>query len=280
MPHRIQRPDHHQPGFPPGLRLMAHACAQLHAAQAHLAQEGECLHDGIHQARKCIRRARSILKLGRRALGKRAHRLDEDLGQLCRGLSPLRDGQALIEALRRLDRSADPGLAELLPAAEDAARRRRDRLLLRTHRHDPGFERRRQRLAALQARLARLDWEAVDERRIARSLARGERRAIEAGDAARLDPADDGRWHVYRRRLRRLRQQLTALEELGIAAPAVRQDLLDQAAALGEAQDDVLLLRHCRHRPVFPAGMRARLRAAVAARIAAARRASCQAAPG
>ena len=108
-----------------GPRLMAYASEQLLQAETHLARKGEARHSGIHEARKCIRRARATLALGASVFDRRAKRLDDDLGRLCRGMSPLRDAQALIEALRRLENSAPPAVHAILPRAEMAVRVRR-----------------------------------------------------------------------------------------------------------------------------------------------------------
>ncbi len=252
---------------PLGLRLMAFACAQLLHAEAHLAHDGEELHAGIHEARKCLRRVRAMLALGRRTFDGRAKRLDDDLGRLCRGLSHVRDAQALIEALRRLDNSAPEAVRRILPAAEAAARHRRDQMLAAALVKDPGFKARRRRLEDLRKRLVRLDWQAVDSKEVAKSLARSEKRAIKAALRAGRHPDDDQCWHTYRRRLRRLRQQHTALSELGIERRPMDKDLLDRAESLGESQDDLLLLNHCSRRSPFPPRQRALLRATAKQRL-------------
>ena len=64
---------------------------QLAGAMAQLAREGEARHDGIHQARKSLRRARAALALARRALGDEGRRIDAALTAACRGMGALRD---------------------------------------------------------------------------------------------------------------------------------------------------------------------------------------------
>lgn len=252
---------------PLGLRLMAFACAQLLHAEAHLAHDGEALHEGIHEARKCIRRVRATLALARRAFDGRAKRLDDDLGRLCRGLSHMRDAQALIEALRRLDGSAPEAVRQILPAAEAAARLRRDRMLVAALAKDPGFMARRRRLEDFRKRLLRLDWQAVGEKDIGKAIARSERRALKAAKRAERHPDDHQAWHAYRRRLRRLRQQHTALSELELVQWPANKDLLGRTESLGESQDDLLLLNHCRRRSPFPPRQRALLRATAKQRL-------------
>lgn len=70
MPNRIVDVLSHDAPTPPiGVRLMLYARTQLEQAQAELGREGEGRHEGIHQARKCIRRTRGALALGAGVLG-------------------------------------------------------------------------------------------------------------------------------------------------------------------------------------------------------------------
>ena len=257
--------------LPSGLQLLVFAGEQLQQAQTELSRAGESLHQGVHQARKCIRRARATLALGARVLGPRAQSLDDDLGRLCRGLSHLRDAQALIEVLQRLDAQAPPHIRAILPAAEQRARQRRDEILERTLLRDPALLARLLRLQAAQQRLARLDWRAVDEADIARAIKRSQRRAGKAGKRIKKHPDDDEAWHVYRRRLRRLRQQDSLLADLLPALRPSKKRVHDLAEVLGESQDDALLLRHCDSRSPFPPDQRKPLRAIARERLQRAR---------
>ena len=259
------------PAAPLGLRLKVFALSQLSEAQSLLAKAGDDRHAGVHQARKRLRRARAALALGRKALGREGRRLDEDLGQLCRGLSPLRDAQALIEGLQRLPASEPSALASALPDLLDLARQRRDQCLARTLARDADFQRRRDRLLAMATRLEALDWQDVKRGAVAKSIARSEERVAKARRRATRNPKDDARWHAMRRRLRRLRQQdhlLAALE------PDLRPEdnvTAEEATVLGEAQDDALLLRHCGSHSPFPPPLRKLLRAEARARLGRAR---------
>lgn len=244
-----------------GFRLMAFASGQLLQAQTLLAQEGEARHSGIHEARKCIRRTRAALALGARVFDGRADRLDHELGRLCRGLSPLRDAQALIEALQRLDDSAPPAVRDALPLAGMAVRERREVMLEHALQRDPQFEARRRRLSAAQARLLRLPWQSVSDEDIAKAVMRSKRRADKARRRGERHPDDDEAWHMFRRRLRRLRQQDTLLAALRPdLRPSGAKHHEHKAQALGESQDDALLLRHCGGRSPFPPDLRKLLR--------------------
>lgn len=255
------------PGLPLGLRLKAFALAELRDAQDLLAKPGAGRHEGVHQARKRLRRTRAALALGRKGLGEAGRRLDADLGRLCRGLSPLRDAQALIEGLQRLPASRPGALSAALPGMVSLANRRRDHCLARELSRDPDLLRRRLRLAAMAARLEALDWSAVKPGAVAKAQARSERRLARARRRAGREPASDDRWHAMRRRLRRLRQQDHLLAALAPGLCPVASVSAEEAAVLGEAQDDALLLRHCRSRSPFPPPLRALLRAEVRTRL-------------
>ncbi len=252
---------------PLGMRLMLFASGQLQQAQAHLAREGEARHEGIHQARKSIRRARATLALGARVLGPHAQGLNDDLGRLCRGLSHLRDAQALIEVLQRLRTQAPGSLGAILPAAERLARQRRDGILERALVRDPAFMARQLRLQAAQHRLVRLDWRKIDEADVSCAIKRSQRRADKAAKQVEKHPEDDAAWHTLRRRLRRLRQQETLLNEVLHAPDMTKKRHRDLADVLGESQDDALLLRHCKRRSPFTSDQRRQLLASARERL-------------
>lgn len=254
-----------------GTGMMACASEQMQQARTHLARNGEAAHSGIHEARKCIRRVRAALALGSSVFDERARRLDDDLGRLCRGLSPLRDAQALIEALRRLDDSAPAAVRAILPDAEIAARNRRDSMLERAIKRDPQFDSRRKRLLAAQARLLCLQWQAVSDEVVSKAVARSRRRIEKARQRIRRHPDDDDAWHAFRRRLRRLRQQDSLLGKLRPDLRPGASDLEHQARVLGESQDDALLLGHCGNRSPFTSDQRKRLKAAAGERLRNAR---------
>lgn len=255
-------------GHDVGGDLRTYALDQLAGASAQLGREGEARHDGVHQTRKSLRRARAALALAPRALGEKGRRLDAAMAAACRGLSALRDAQALLEALQRLAPKLPADLRDTLPEAMALATARRDAMLAAALERDPGFARRRARLDALAVKLAKLDWDAVREKDVAKAVARSERRVAKARRRVKRHPEDDERWHVLRRRLRRLRQQDSLLQ---VVAPAFRPAggvPADQAAALGEAQDDALLLRHCARRSPFPPAVRQAIRKLARVRLA------------
>ena len=254
-----------------GDKLKAFAVAQLQRTIAYLAQPGKARHQGIHEGRKCIRRARATLALAARAFKRRkctarAKLVDNDLGQLCRGLSPLRDAQALLEALARI-KDATAEVAVILPSARTAARARRDQLLQSALQRNPDFLSRQQRLLAILARVEKLPWHDIDAADIKSALNRSVRRVEKAQRNAHRHPEHDEIWHVYRRRLRRLRQQDSLLAGIEPGLRPSVTDLEQQAERLGESQDDALLLKHCGNRSPFAPNQRKILRTIANARL-------------
>ena len=251
-----------EPGLKPslGARLQAFAHEQLRLAELHLARQGAELHDGVHQARKCLRRTRATLALGSAALDSRVDRIDDELGRLCRGLSSLRDTQALVDAIDRFAIGAAAPIRKTLREARASALVHRDLAMDRALARDSGFAARRRRLFAVIKRVALLDWKTVHPRDVIRAIQRGERRLEKAHRRARKHPDRDASWHIYRRRLRRLKEQDSILAELQPGLHHLAHELGHQARILGESQDDVLVLRYCRRSAPFNAQQRMVLR--------------------
>jgi len=251
-----------------GSGLQADLDKQLRRAIDQLGRPDEARHDGIHQARKALRRSRAVLALAAPAwaaeepAAQRAtallRRADAELRRICRGLSSLRDADALQDALLHLARDAviGPLEAERLGEPVLALRQRRLDAALR---RDPDFARRRARIARLAAALHALPWPAVAAEHAAAAHATARGRLEKARRRARRS-TDPEVWHRLRRRLRRLRQQeqvlARAAPELGLRT----EGLEVLATRMGLAQDHALLLAHCRRSGVFAAADRALLR--------------------
>jgi hypothetical protein len=229
-------------GLPPGLALHTYAAAELDAAIAGLARHGHRLHTGVHHARKGLRRTRAVLLLGGEALGDGARLLARELARVNRDLSALRDAHALIETLdRRIAKHPDVETRPLLRRVRHVAAQRRTERLRAELDADPALAARRQALQVLRAGLDALPWAALQPARLHRALTDSAARAdrVHARVHASGDEED---WHRWRRRLRRLSQQLRAAKAAGLAFPAPRAFDKSLAEQLGVAQDLRLLL--------------------------------------
>jgi CHAD domain-containing protein len=67
-------------------------------------------HTGVHSARKCLKRLRSLLLVAKPGMpGPVFANLNDRLGRIARGLAPARDAQALMDAVNKLDRETERG---------------------------------------------------------------------------------------------------------------------------------------------------------------------------
>jgi CHAD domain-containing protein len=221
-----------------GSLLSAFVAAELKRARRMLARSGPSLHVGIHQGRKSLRRARAALALGGPALQPPAVAQDRAIRTLCRSLSRERDAHAVIDTLKTLaDRPGDLPARDLKRTA-GLLRDRRDAILDTRLTRDPDFARLRAKLARIGERCARLPWERVEASHVHDALARSLRRCAKAERRALRDLLrDPGPLHRWRRRLRRLRQQISALEKVTGLDWREYAAKPDPADALSEAQD-------------------------------------------
>jgi CHAD domain-containing protein len=104
-----------EPAMPMSEALRRVAFAELELAHAALAAPPE-RHSGVHSARKCLKRLRSLLLIARPGMPEPAFaNLTERLGSIARGLAAARDAAALIDATDKLEKEtgAGPGLGPL-----------------------------------------------------------------------------------------------------------------------------------------------------------------------
>ncbi|GAA0719583.1 CHAD domain-containing protein [Dokdonella soli] len=244
-----------------GIWLRNYAAAELARAIACLAWRGGRFHTGIHQARKSLRRTRATLALGMPALGPGAILIDRELRRMNRRLSKLRDTHALVETLDLLlEKVDDDAASRVLRRARRIAAHARAGCARSTLTDDPQLQDKRALLAALQAALPALRWDALSEADMCATLRLGQIRADEAGARAQANGRDED-WHRWRRRARRLSQQHRALGDLAAQLPEAGHRHKALAVLLGEAQDYSLLREHCGKRSAFAESDRQVLRA-------------------
>jgi CHAD domain-containing protein len=215
------------------------------------------VHTGIHDARKAIRRLRALLALVEHRIDD-AKPIDAALERLGDGLSGLRDAHVVVETARKFGRHRKrwrPAIAAL--------EARRDAKLARMLALDPGFDRRRDLVKRLEARLQFLDWSRLRLVDLDNGLEASQLRVDTAEKHAAFDPAPE-HLHRWRRRVRRLRFQLDAVGKISPETmlkssrlhpgrdPKALRRLGD---ALGERRDEQMLesaLRRIRGLPNRP----------------------------
>lgn len=260
-------------GFAPiGHRLLAYILSQLHNAERELSLKGLARHEGIHKARKHIRRSKAALAVAGAKFGSRGKRIEAELSHICRGLSKLRDAQALVETLQRLHASDSGSSQSIVAKAGSAARRHRNQLMAKALVRDPNLLARRRRLQCVSEKLQRLDWESICVNDAVMAIQRSKRRLAKTAKRVTCHFDDDESWHGYRRKLRRLCQQSKLLENLGISNLRLDKAFESQSSMLSEAQDDVLLMKYCSRRSPFTLEQRRQLRMMADQRLCDSRR--------
>lgn len=213
--------------LPPGIARvargrMSHAIDEL--------EQGDDLDKGVHEARKDLKKIRSVLRLTRAELGEDAYgRENARFRDLGRRLSGVRDAKAMIEAL---DKLAEAGLH-----SSTVERLRRE---LDGHKESlDGGDTQSVRAAVSELESARADTEEWPLKRDSwRTLESGLRRAYRRGRRA-MRQAEDNRTpeslHEWRKRVKDLWYDLTLLQE---AWPAVLRSEADEAHELSDRLGD------------------------------------------
>ena len=97
------------PAMPMSEALRRVAFAELELAHGALHTPPE-RHSGVHSARKCLKRLRSLLLLARPGMPEPVFAtLTNRLGAIAKGLSAARDAAALIDAIDKLEKETGPG---------------------------------------------------------------------------------------------------------------------------------------------------------------------------
>lgn len=173
-------------------QLVQAAHAQLGRAASALESEAALEPEGVHEARKAIKKARAVLRLGRRALGgDHPARLERQLGDLARQLGRWRDADALAETVARLKGigEPDPLLLPTFEAVSSRVEKRRDELKLRLV--SEGLMCRRSVLKGLaDARAEIVRWPLPEA--ASAELARGVKRAFKRARAAHAEARESG----------------------------------------------------------------------------------------
>ncbi len=201
---------------PPGPPFAKLAIDLAQGASQRLARRKD-RHVAIHAARKSIRRLRSVLDLCHEALGSEVGDIDRQYRQIAASLSTLRDAQAVTNAAGLLARAEGDGPWHQVFAL---LKRRRSAVLAEALGADPDFAERRASLDALARAVGSLPWNNLGTEHLRRRIARSERRVAKAERVSAGAPSLAHR-HRWRRRLRRLRMQLQAIQAASKVAPAL-----------------------------------------------------------
>lgn len=229
-PFRVRAAASTSPDGSPGAMLREYALLQLSLAIQAIGHEGRQRQVGIHETRKSLRRAAASLDLSRRRMPAAFKRARTAIMKAYRHLSPLRDAQAVIEALDLQIKATSPG-AKLnkfkLMRRKLAVRRTRE--LRRMLDDDPALRRFRHDLDGLPGLVKALPWEGIGLKNIRSALDRAGHRTRRAAHRAkkRQSAASRHRWRCW---LRRLLHQYGVIEWI-FAQCATGSAMLDKAQA-------------------------------------------------
>lgn len=196
-----------------GLRRIA--VEQLDLARGGFDDAGLDRHTAVHEARKCCKRLRGLLRLARAGFGDDVYRRENaSLRDAARRLSDLRDAEALIETYETLDaRFARQIDRRRIAPVRQALAARRQRLAD----DDATLEHRvaafRKDLEAARRRVSSWGLDGGDFNALAAGLKRTYKRGRKAMDAAYAAPSAE-RFHDWRKRAKYHRYHLELLYEL------------------------------------------------------------------
>jgi hypothetical protein len=183
--------------------LASFAVRECHAAMRALSDSKQ-RHRGVHEARKAIRRLKSLLILAAEPFADSLPSIEGILARLANGLSPLRDAYVAVNTARAVaGPSPSPEWQHVIEALEHRSEGRLAAVLAR----DPRFLKRRRELRDLIGAIEALPWQAVRRDTVEQAIAHSERRVAKAHKRASHDPSP-ANLHRWRRRARRLRMQL------------------------------------------------------------------------
>lgn len=185
--------------------------------------------DALHNARKRIKKARSVLHLVERHM--KTGDAERELRKANRLLGPLRDSEAIIASAHAALHQRQKIAAHLWQQIDRSLHRQRERLRTRS-RADKVAPRVRKALARVRKASASWKWDAVDEAALAKEVRRAHKKAKQAmAQAAKSDDAAD--FHAWRKRVKTLWHGVRLLQER-TPMPALVKDLKTLETLLGE----------------------------------------------
>jgi CHAD domain-containing protein len=206
---------------------------------------GDNPEQAVHRARKCLKKARSVLRLGRYGIGQAAYKRENAaLRAIGQALAPARDGAVYQTTLRTLLETYSLSLEAPAFAALDAYlgdRYRRELQALSDR--NPGITPIVTDLKDAQARLGHIPFKKTGWAALAQGLRRIYRQGKDRFRVAYQDPSDVA-FHAWRKRVKDLWYDICLLESLW---PAVMEVTGNEAHRLSEIlgdDHDIAALRH------------------------------------
>jgi CHAD domain-containing protein len=215
---------------------LANYCSAQAALVADALRRRAHVHRGVHEARKGIRRLRSVVALGFPRRAGAVAKTDAALRRLGRSLSRVRDAQVALDCVRSLAHSAtnrgQRALWQRITTRLVAVRRRTMR---QARARDPEFRRRQAAIARIGKSLRLLPWPDIEPAELRARLKHTRNRVGRAADLFLYEPKLL-HLHRLRRRLRRYRMQITALATILDSPVPVRDSAKIKPIVRGHTQ--------------------------------------------
>jgi CHAD domain-containing protein len=186
---------------------------QLQAASEHLHSGAEPLDESVHEARKALKRSRALLRLVRPAIGGAYRVFNAELRDVGRGLSQLRDTQALADTLDSLKRSSLRNPANRLLEETHGRLLKRKQQIVQDFTKREESARMAKALDQIKTRIASVPSDQATNVTVVTAIAQTVRRGRKAfARAQQSGCAED--FHEWRKRTKDLRYQMDFLEHL------------------------------------------------------------------
>jgi CHAD domain-containing protein len=173
----------------------------------------DSLEQAVHEARRCIKRTRSALRLVKFTIPNAYAQENCRLRNVGRSLSELRDSHALIKTLEELEKQGPPGGSRHRSFAKAHNFLETREKQITQAMQEGGMENSIAQLNQALIRLDRLTFTKVDLPGISKSLYKSVKRGMKAFAAAE-DDGEPEKFHEWRKRAKDLRYQLSLLSEL------------------------------------------------------------------
>jgi len=214
---------------------------QLALALEHLGAIGDVEKDkALHEARRHVKKVRALIRLVRPALGASYRKSNKALRRVNRLLSPIADGEAVLDTLTRLETRSAAELSTAVGALREALLARRAAIDRRA-KADRVLQSCTSALKAEQARITAWRLTPRGHRAVTGGLGKTVR-AARRGMARAVAHPTAGNYHAWRRRVKDHWFQLRLLERRCGGDLVARQQLLETLDGhLGEYHNCVLL---------------------------------------
>ncbi|MFL6414152.1 MAG: CHAD domain-containing protein [Bryobacteraceae bacterium] len=217
---------------------------QLSRAVEVLSRPGNSLQEAVHEARRCIKRTRSLLRLVKFAIPATYARENRRLRDVGRSLSELRDSHALVTTLEDLEKDENVGRGHppSLPVFEGARTFLESRgQEIAKDMEEGGMERSVAKLKLALTAIEKLSFAKLDPQGIAKSLFRSVKRGMKAFATAEHG-GEAEKYHEWRKRAKDLRYQLSLLSELRPDLQPYSKAAKDLEQLLGDDHNLAVLL--------------------------------------